>query len=348
MACLRGSLGSLGLKEVSSYVMRTLKQPYGGPLRGFRARALQNVPSAHGLFFTEDSQGPTDSERPIKFGLGVVSWGGGGGGWRLSAEPVCSKPSAWPICLCVAWQTFFYQTFTFLDVIQSLNCAWLFVTPWTRACQASLSFNCSIHVHWFGDVIQPSHPLLPLSPPAFNFSQHQSLFQSVGSSHQSMWPKYWSFSFSISPSSEYSGLISFRIDWFDLLPVQGTFLLSLWTVFLPFSAPDLYPLLLTSGWHTSFNCLTVFDPLMSIRLPHVQLMCLMSIIIPAKEPKWKKEKVPPLQPTWWGTEVYDQLSLQWTWNEIFQPQSSLLMTEFLAGWQFNCDLMRGSEPELLK
>lgn len=63
MACLPGSLGSLGLKEVSSYVMRTLKQPYGGPLRGFRARAFQNVPSARGLFFTEDSQGPTDSGR---------------------------------------------------------------------------------------------------------------------------------------------------------------------------------------------------------------------------------------------------------------------------------------------
>ena len=58
------------------------------------------------------------------------------------------------------------------------------------------------------------------SPPAFNLSQHQGLFQLVSSSHQ--WPKYWSFSFSISPSNEYSGLISFRMDLFYLLAVQGT------------------------------------------------------------------------------------------------------------------------------
>ena len=74
------------------------------------------------------------------------------------------------------------------------------------------------HVHWVGDAIQPSHPLSSRSPPTFNLSQHQSLFQWVSSSH----PKYWSFSFSISPSSEYSGLISFRMDCLDLLAVQGT------------------------------------------------------------------------------------------------------------------------------
>ena len=67
------------------------------------------------------------------------------------------------------------------------------------------------HVHWVGDAIQPSHPLSSLSPPAFSLSQHQGLFQWVSSSHQ--WPKYWSFSFSFSSPSEYSGLISFRIDW---------------------------------------------------------------------------------------------------------------------------------------
>jgi len=58
------------------------------------------------------------------------------------------------------------------------------------------------------------------SPPAFNLSQHQGLFQWVTSSHR--WPKYWSFSFSISPSNEQPGLISFRMDWLDLLVVQGT------------------------------------------------------------------------------------------------------------------------------
>ena len=76
------------------------------------------------------------------------------------------------------------------------------------------------HVHWVSDAIQPSHPLLFPSAPAFNLSQHQGLFKWVSSLHQM--PKYWSFSFSISPSKEYLGLISFRIDWFDLLEVQGT------------------------------------------------------------------------------------------------------------------------------
>ena len=63
-------------------------------------------------------------------------------------------------------------------------------------------------------------PLLSPSPPAFNLSQHQGLFHWAVSFIR--WPKYWSFSFSISPSSEYSGLIPFRIDWLDLLAVQGT------------------------------------------------------------------------------------------------------------------------------
>ena len=77
-----------------------------------------------------------------------------------------------------------------------------------------------IHVHWVGDAIQPSHPLLsPLLMP--------SIFPSIRVfSHELAlhirWPKYWNFSFSISPSNDYSGLISFKIDWFDLLAIQGT------------------------------------------------------------------------------------------------------------------------------
>ena len=73
------------------------------------------------------------------------------------------------------------------------------------------------HVHWVGDAIQPSHPLSSPSPPALNLSQHQGLFQWV-----IRWPKHWSFSFNISPSNEHPGLISFRMDWLDLLAVQGT------------------------------------------------------------------------------------------------------------------------------
>ena len=77
------------------------------------------------------------------------------------------------------------------------------------------------HVHWIDDAIQPSHPLLSLSSPAFNLSQNQGLLKNE-SVLRIRWPKYWSFSFSISPSNEYSGRISFRMDWLDLLAVQGT------------------------------------------------------------------------------------------------------------------------------
>ena len=76
-----------------------------------------------------------------------------------------------------------------------------------------------INVHWVTDATQPSHPLSSPSPFAFNLSQHQGLCQ--GALHI-MWPKYWSFRFSISPSNEYSGLISLRMDWCDLLAVQET------------------------------------------------------------------------------------------------------------------------------
>ena len=75
------------------------------------------------------------------------------------------------------------------------------------------------HVRWASDAIQPSHPL-PSPSPAFTLSQHQSLFKWVNSFQQVA--KYWSFSFGISPSNKYSGLISFRMDWLDLLAVQGT------------------------------------------------------------------------------------------------------------------------------
>ena len=75
------------------------------------------------------------------------------------------------------------------------------------------------HVHRVSDAIQPSHPLSSPSPPVPNPFQHQGLFQWVNSSHR--WPTYWSFGFSLSPSNEHPGLISFRMDWLDLLAVQG-------------------------------------------------------------------------------------------------------------------------------
>ena len=98
------------------------------------------------------------------------------------------------------------------------------VTPWTAACQASLSITNSRSllklVHRVSDAIQPSLPLsslllLPSIFPSIRVFSNESVLHI-------RWPKYWSFSFTISPSNEFSGLISFRMDWLDLLAVQGT------------------------------------------------------------------------------------------------------------------------------
>jgi len=78
-----------------------------------------------------------------------------------------------------------------------------------------------VHVHCVGDAVQPSHPLTPSSPSAFKLPQHQGLFHELSVCIR--WSKYWIFSFSINPSSEYLGLISLKIDWFDLPAVQGPF-----------------------------------------------------------------------------------------------------------------------------
>ena len=76
------------------------------------------------------------------------------------------------------------------------------------------------HVHWDGNAIQPFHPLSPPPPPALNLSQHEGIFNE--SALCIRWPKYWSFWFSTSPSNEYSGMISFRIDCLDLLAIQDS------------------------------------------------------------------------------------------------------------------------------
>ena len=109
------------------------------------------------------------------------------------------------------------------DAVQLLIHVRLFATPWTAACQTSLSFTISqsllklISI----DTIWPSLLLSSPSPPAFNLSQHPNkIFSNEFALHISR-PKYWSLSFNISPSNEYSELISFRIDWFALLGVQG-------------------------------------------------------------------------------------------------------------------------------
>ena len=102
---------------------------------------------------------------------------------------------------------------------------WLFVTPWTTACQVSLSItnSWSLLKLMSIELVMPSNPLTLCHPLLFLPSICPSI--RVFSSESILLirlPKYWSFSFSISPSNEYSGLISFRLDWFDLLAVQGT------------------------------------------------------------------------------------------------------------------------------
>ena len=109
--------------------------------------------------------------------------------------------------------------------VQLLSHIRLFTTPWTAACQASLSFTISRSLLKLMSIesVMPSnhltlcHPLLflPSIFPIIRVFSNESAFHI-------RWPKYWSFSFSISPSNEYSGLISFRMDWLDLFAVQGT------------------------------------------------------------------------------------------------------------------------------
>ena len=109
--------------------------------------------------------------------------------------------------------------------VQSLSHVWLFVTPWITASQASLSITISqssLKLTSIESVMPSSHLifccplfLLPPIPPSIRVFSNESTLRM-------RWPKYWSFSFSIIPSNEHSGLISFRIDWLDLLTVQGT------------------------------------------------------------------------------------------------------------------------------
>ena len=112
-----------------------------------------------------------------------------------------------------------------VSTVQSLSCVRLFVTPWIAACQDSLSITnsrSSLRLTSIKSVMPSSHLifcrpllLLPPIPPSIRVFSNESTLRM-------RWPKYWSFSFSIVPSKEHPGLISFRMDWLDLLAVQGT------------------------------------------------------------------------------------------------------------------------------
>ena len=114
--------------------------------------------------------------------------------------------------------------------VQSLSHVQLFVTPWTAACQASLSITSSQSLPKLTSIesMRPSNHLILCRP----LLLPPSIFPSIRifsneSALRIRWPKYWNFSFNVGPSNEHSGLISFKVDWFDLLVVQGA-LKSLW------------------------------------------------------------------------------------------------------------------------
>ena len=111
-------------------------------------------------------------------------------------------------CCCSVTQSVMFHSW------QPMNCS----MPGFPALHHLLEF-AQTHIRWIRDAFQPSHPLSSPSVPAFNFSSIRVFFNDL--TLPIMWPKYWSFSFSISPCNKYSGLISFRIGWFDLA-VQGT------------------------------------------------------------------------------------------------------------------------------
>ena len=125
----------------------------------------------------------------------------------------------WVLNHCWLWIIFV------LHSVQSLNCVWLFATPWTAAHQASQSITNPQNLLKLMSIesVMPSNYLIP----SCLFLLLPSILPSIRVFSSELvlcirWPKYWSFSFSISPSSEYSGLISFRMDWLDLRAVQGT------------------------------------------------------------------------------------------------------------------------------
>ena len=137
-------------------------------------------------------------------------------------EFACRRPT--PV-LSLNWEDLLEEGMAQFSLVQSLSCVCLFAIPWTAACQASLLITNSQSLLKLMSIelVMPSnylilcHPLL-LPPPIFPtirvFSNESVLCI--------RWPKYWSFSFNISSSNEYSRLISFRMDWLDLLAVQGT------------------------------------------------------------------------------------------------------------------------------
>ena len=187
-----------------------------------RLKSLNNV-----CLFSLRSQGRKSKIR-------VLTWLDGGysflSGWQMATFWLCSdiaerEGGRERAAVSLPLLQFSSVTQSCLTLCDPMNCS----TPGLPV-HHQLPELTQTHVHWVSDAIQPSHSLSFPSPPAFNLPQHQGLFQwkelfqfpKVFSVLRIRWPKYWSFSFRISPSNEYSGLISFKMDWLDLLAVQGT------------------------------------------------------------------------------------------------------------------------------
>ena len=154
------------------------------------------------LLLKVDRRPHSASARTCSYGTGTCRWKGSPK--PLSPQTVSTVPSF---------------------VVQSLSYVRLFATPWTAAYQTSLSFTVSQSLIKLMSIksVMPSNHLIFCRPPLLL----PSIFPSnrVFSNESALrirWPKYWSFSFNISPPSEYSGVISFRMDWLDLLVAQGT------------------------------------------------------------------------------------------------------------------------------
>ena len=156
------------------------------------------------------------ARRCLRIGQRVVQ---GSGSWYTGCDPGSL------VCGTQAFLSSLRRSSAKGDVVQSLSRVRLFVTPWTAARQASLTFTISQSLLKLMSIesVIPSNRLVLCCP----LLLLPSIFPSIrGFSDESAlrirWPKYWSFSFSINPSNEYSGLISFRMDWWDHLAVQGT------------------------------------------------------------------------------------------------------------------------------
>ena len=142
-----------------------------------------------------------------------------------SSDPEIEPTSLTPSALAGGFFTTSATLYLSVSSVQSLSCVRLFVTPWTAAHQASLSITNSLSSLELTPIesVMPSNHLILCCP----LLLPPSIFHSIRVfSNESVlpmrWPKNWNFSFNISPSNEYSGLISFRMNWLDLLAVQGT------------------------------------------------------------------------------------------------------------------------------